>query len=68
MPNGKEIEELLEAGFGDPAKYRAGLDLFHEARGHTIRPIPKELDSLLDVVFGDKETGKGGDMTVTINM
>jgi len=69
MPNSKEVMELLGAGFGDRVKYRAGLDLFHEAHAYLVRPIPKELDSaVLDPIFGDKETGEGGDPTVTINM
>jgi len=69
MPNGKEIKEMLDMGFDDLPKYRVGLDLLHEAHAQTMRPIPKELDHyVLDTVFGDKETGEGGDPTVSINM
>ena len=69
MPDSKDILQLLGTGFGDPAKYRSGLEMLHASHGCLIRPIPKEITfSVLDTIFGDKETGEGGDPTVTINM
>jgi len=69
MPEGKEVMQLLGSGFGDPAKYRSGLEMLHAAHGCLVRPVPKELTySVLDTIFGDKETGEGGDSTVTVNM
>lgn len=69
LPDSKEIMSLLGVGFGDQAKYRSGLEMLHAAHGCLVRPIPKELTySVLDTIFGDEETGEGGDPTVTINM
>lgn len=69
MPDSGEVLQLLGAGFGDPAKYRSGLEMLHAAHGCLVRPVPKEVTfSVLDVIFGDKETGDGGDPTVTISM
>lgn len=69
MPESKEVMQLLAGGFGDPSKYRSGLEMLHGAHGCLVRPVPKELTySVLDTIFGDKETGEDGDPTVTINM
>lgn len=66
---GDDVKEGMAAGFGDPAKYRAALEKFHAVHGCTVQPVPKEITfSVLDQMFGDKETGNGGDPTVPINM
>jgi len=66
---GDDVKAGMAAGFGDPVKYRAALEKFHAAYGCLVRPVPKEITfSVLDQIFGDKETGEGGDSTVSINM
>lgn len=68
-PLGPDVAAGMAAGFSDPVKYRAALEKFHAAHGCLVRPVPKEITfSVLDQIFGDKETGEGGDSTVPINM
>ncbi|KAG7097815.1 hypothetical protein E1B28_005134 [Marasmius oreades] len=63
------INAGMAAGFGDPVKYRAALEKLHAVHGCRVSPVPKEVTfGVLDQIFGDKETGEGGDPTVSINM
>ncbi|EEB88590.1 hypothetical protein MPER_13502, partial [Moniliophthora perniciosa FA553] len=65
---GDDVKAGMGVGFSDPVKYRAALEKFHAANGCTVRPVPKEITfSVLDQIFGDKETGEGGDPTIPIN-
>ena len=66
---GPEVMAGLVAGWGDPAKYRASLEAFHAVYGCTLSPPPQEVVfGVLDQMFGDKETGEGGDPTVAKHM
>ena len=54
---------------GDPKKYRLALEKFHAVHGCTVQPVPKEITfSVLDQILGDRETGEGGDPTVSMAM
>jgi len=64
-----DVKAGMGVGFSDPVKYRAALEKFHAVNGCILKPMPKEITfSVLDQMFGDKETGKGGDTTVPISM
>jgi proline-specific peptidase len=65
----QEVQDDLKDGFKDKIRYRKALEVYHSRNGCTINPPPKEITSgVLDPIFGDRETGEGGDPTVTIAM
>lgn len=57
VPKLEEVKRGFAAGWNDPKAYAVKY----------VKEIPKEL-WVLDVVFGDEETGEGGDPTVAQNM
>ena len=64
-----DVKQGMGAGFGDPKKYRLALEKFHAVHGCTVQPVPKEITfSVLDQILGDRETGEGGDPTVSMAM
>lgn len=65
----QEAQEDLKNGFRDKIRYRKGLEAHHSRHGCILKPPPKEvITSVLDPIFGDRETGEGGDPTVTMAM
>lgn len=62
------VLEGLKAGLGDRKAGRAALNKVHGLHGCLVRPWPKEFVDGIDAVYGDIETGEGGDPTVTKNM
>jgi len=65
----KEVQEDLKLGFKDKVRYRKALEIYYSRHGCTLNPPPKEIASaVLDPIFGDRETGEGGDPTVSIAM
>lgn len=65
----QEVQEDLNNGFRDKIRYGKALEVHHTRHGCTINPPPKEIASgVLDPIFGDRETGEGGDLTVPIDM
>jgi len=62
------ILEGLKAGLGDRKAGRAALNKLHALHGCLVTPWPKEFVDGIDSVYGDMETGEGGDPTVTKNM
>lgn len=68
-PFGDDVKEGIAARYVDPLKCRAALEKFQAVYGCRIQPVPQEIVySVLDLMLGDKETGKGGDSTVSANM
>ena len=64
-----EVQEGLQIGFQDKIKFRKALEVLYSKHGCTLDPVPEEVSSaVLDAIFGDRETGKGGNSTVTIAM
>lgn len=65
----EEIQEDLKLGLKDKIRYRKALEVHYSRHGCTLDPPPKEIASaVLDPIFGDRETGEGGDPTVSIAM
>ena len=67
----KEVQEDLELGLKDKVRYRKALEVHYSRHGCTLNPPPEELASVgspVDPIFGDRETGEGGDPTVSIAM
>lgn len=65
----EEVQEDLKLGFKDKVRYRKALEIHYSRHGCTLNPPPKEIASaVLDPIFGDRETGEGGDPTVSIAM
>jgi len=65
----KEVQEDLKLGFKDKIRYRKALEVHYSRHGCTLNPPPKEIASaVLDPIFGARETGEGGDPTVSIAM
>lgn len=61
----EEVQEGFRVGFEDKKKYRKALEIFYTKHGCLLDPPPKEIFSaVLDPIFGDKESGEGGDITV----
>jgi proline-specific peptidase len=65
----QEVQEDFKIGFKDKIKYRKALEVLYSRNGCTLNPPPEEIFSaVLDPIFGDRETGEGGDPTVSIHM
>ena len=65
----QEVQADLRNGFKDKVKYRKALEVHHSRHGCIIDPPPKEIaNGVLDPIFGDRETGEGGDATVSVAM
>ncbi|KAJ7164361.1 proline iminopeptidase [Mycena filopes] len=63
------VQDGLKAGFGAPQKYRAALEEVYKLHACRMDVQPKEVSAGgLDPIFGDRVTGEGGDMTVSIAM
>ncbi|KAJ7473723.1 proline iminopeptidase [Mycena galericulata] len=64
-----DVQGGLKGGFGDPRKYRAALEEVYKLHACRMEVQPKEVSAGgLDPIFGDRETGEGGDSTVSIAM
>ena len=65
----EQVQEDLKLEFKDKIKYRKALEVLYSKHGCIVNPLPKEVASaVLDSVYGDRETGEGGDPTVSIAM
>jgi len=65
----QEVQDGLKGGYSDMKRYRTALEQLHAVHGCRIKPQPKEVAAGgLDPVFGDKETGEGGDPTTSLAM
>ena len=70
----KELPQALQEDFKrgptkNKAKFRAALETHHSRHMCTLNPPPREVVSTFyDLIFGDKETGEGGDHTVYVAM
>ncbi|KAF8216703.1 hypothetical protein K438DRAFT_1953606 [Mycena galopus ATCC 62051] len=63
------VQEGLKGGFGDLKKYREALEEFHKVHACRFSSQPKEVAvGGLDPIFGDRETGLGGDPTSSLVM
>lgn len=49
----EEVQEGLMAGFNDPPKYRAALDVFFAKHGCMVKPWPKEMNASFEYLFDD---------------
>lgn len=64
-----EVQDGLKGGFSDMKKYRAALEQFYTVHACRITPQPKEVAAGgLNPIFGDRETGEGGDPTSSLAM
>ena len=64
-----EIQEDFKNGPKDMMKYRKALEYLHSKHGCILDPPPKGIiTAVLDPIFGDRETGEGGDPTVAFAM
>ncbi|KAJ6619290.1 hypothetical protein B0H10DRAFT_2369592, partial [Mycena sp. CBHHK59/15] len=63
------VQDGLKGGYGDPQAYRAALEEVYKLHACRMDPLPKEVTAGgLDPIFGDRETGNGGDLTVSFAM
>jgi hypothetical protein len=65
----EDVQAGLKGGFSDLKKYREALEEFYKVHACRISPQPKEVAAGgLNPIFGDRETGLGGDPTSSLAM
>ena len=65
----EEVQGDLKLGPKILIRYREALVVHYSRYGCTLNSPPKEIASgVLDPIFGDRETGDGGDLTVSFAM
>ncbi|KAJ7099965.1 proline iminopeptidase [Mycena belliarum] len=65
----ERVQSAFANGFKAPKEYREALEEFYVHHACRITPQPKEVAAGgLDPIFGNRETGEGGDSTTSIAM
>ncbi|KAJ7454051.1 proline iminopeptidase [Mycena galericulata] len=65
----EHVQQGLKGGFSDLKKYREALEEFYKVHACRLPVQPKEVAAGgLNPIFGDRETGEGGDPTSSLAM
>jgi len=49
----KDVQDGLMAGFSDPVRYRAAMNVFYASHGCIMQPWPASLNASFDALFAD---------------